>query len=776
MSSFQFEAWPTEIRVISQLFGANPSNYAQFGLPGHEGIDIKAPPGSRIFAVAPGRVKRVHLVPRTHNYGIHVRIQHVDGYETIYAHLKEAHVKVGDRVEAGDTLGLADNTGNSFGDHLHLTLKREDTEQEPWPSNIIDPTGFLLPLLGWKRPLGPYTTGWVYTAGLIIHSDLAQIISGGLTLRDEPTVQAETIDRVPEGTLVILQDESRGGYSEVNVPTSALESSAVPEPANAARELPPDATTVDGWAWKSFLKISGLLAVVLNQGINLRAKATRDSKNRGVLKGGSTVEVLGSAENGYLPVRALLDNFVGPVDLSEEAPAPPAGDIAPPEGSMLGWLWTPYLDIIGWEAIVGGVGLYFRSGPSRETDKLGLVRGGAVVAIVGKVEDDYTPVFAREEDVLRPVTPRPPVQQPRPLTEADLARPPQDSTPGWGFSAQLTVEGDTAVTGRLGINLREGPKRTAKNLGYVPAGSQLIVTGEPNGEYTPVRVPDDILQPPLADMNPDPVPLGNARIGLHASADPYISDEEIADFTTMRPGMIKVLSFHDPRGVAQLATNHPDAKWVVRTFLDFGGRNIRPDKFLEYTLSDTRRTLDLLRGRDFVVELHNEPNLTSEGLMASWSDGGSFGRWWLEVLRLYRQALPGVRFIYPGLSPGSTISGIKEDHIRFAEESRTAIEAADGLGVHLYWSDVYPMEKSLDVLDDYISRFRYRQIWVTEASNNKGGTSPYHKAQQYLDFWNELQKRPIVQGVTYFVASASNPAFAEEVWVGRNIAKYVGRR
>jgi hypothetical protein len=80
------------------------------------------------------------------------------------------------------------------------------------------------------------------------------------------------------------------------------------------------------------------------------------------------------------------------------------------------------------------------------------------------------------------------------------------------------------------------------------------------------------------------------------------------------------------------------------------------------------------------------------------------------------------------------------------------------------------------LLDDYISRFRFKPIWVTEASNNKAGTSTYHKGLQYLDFWRELQKRPTVQGVTYFVASASNPEFKEEVWVGRNIAEIVGRR
>ena len=177
-----------------------------------------------------------------------------------------------------------------------------------------------------------------------------------------------------------------------------------------------------------------------------------------------------------------------------------------------------------------------------------------------------------------------------------------------------------------------------------------------------------------------------------------------------------------------------------------------------------------------VVELHNEPNLTPEGLSGAWSDGATFAVWWLDVLQRYRRALPGMRFIYPGLSPGSDVRGLKQDHIRFVEASRAAVEAADGLGIHTYWSNVYPMQRALDVLDDYISRFRFKNIWITEASNNKSGTSAYQKSQQYLQFWREIQKRPTVRGVTYFVASASNPEFKEEIWVGRGIGGRIGRR
>jgi hypothetical protein len=248
----------------------------------------------------------------------------------------------------------------------------------------------------------------------------------------------------------------------------------------------------------------------------------------------------------------------------------------------------------------------------------------------------------------------------------------------------------------------------------------------------------------------------------------------------MRPGIIKVLSSHSASSIIRLANQHPTATWIIRAFLSFrGGRVITPQQFLNDTIGDVERALNQLDGKDIVIELHNEPNLSDEGLGFSWTNGAQFNNWWTELLGLYRQRLPGRKFIYPGLSPGSAVqlNGFrKDDHQAFIEASRSAVNAAVGLGVHLYWARDFAMSRSLAVLDDYITRFQSAPIWVTEASNNKGGVSPEDKGNQYLRFWTELRSRPNVQGVTYFVASASDSTFAEEIWVGRGIGVVIGQR
>ncbi len=157
--------WPTQYTTITQAFGARPEYYQQFGLPGHEGVDIRAPHGSPVYTIAAGTVYRVDRIAIPGDaYGIQVRVQHDDGFQTVYAHLKETRVIVGQQVKGGDLIGLADNTGNSWGDHLHLTVKH--VEAVPggrmyigYPHNIVDPTPYLQ---GLQPPPPPTEPGGSY--------------------------------------------------------------------------------------------------------------------------------------------------------------------------------------------------------------------------------------------------------------------------------------------------------------------------------------------------------------------------------------------------------------------------------------------------------------------------------------------------------------------------------------------------------------------------------------------------------------------------------------
>lgn len=87
----------------------------------HYGIDLKAHTGDTIYAAFDGKV-RVKQYERG-GYGYYVVIRHVNGLETVYGHLSKFLVDENDFVLSGQPIGLAGNTGRSFGSHLHFETR-----------------------------------------------------------------------------------------------------------------------------------------------------------------------------------------------------------------------------------------------------------------------------------------------------------------------------------------------------------------------------------------------------------------------------------------------------------------------------------------------------------------------------------------------------------------------------------------------------------------------------------------------------------------------------
>lgn len=86
----------------------------------HKGLDIAAPTGTSIQAIADGKVI---LAQRSGAFGNLVKIDHGNGFETWYAHTSKMYVKAGQQVKAGDTIAAVGSTGNSTGPHLHLEIR-----------------------------------------------------------------------------------------------------------------------------------------------------------------------------------------------------------------------------------------------------------------------------------------------------------------------------------------------------------------------------------------------------------------------------------------------------------------------------------------------------------------------------------------------------------------------------------------------------------------------------------------------------------------------------
>ena len=136
---------PVDNRV-SQVFGARPSYYSQFGLLGHEGIDYASPVGTPTKAAASGVV---HFVGSHKNYGTYIKIAHADGTTTAYAHLSSVNVKSSQQVPKGYIIGRTGNTGNVQGAHLHFMLLTSNTRNGY--GGAINPEPYFKPIAILRR-------------------------------------------------------------------------------------------------------------------------------------------------------------------------------------------------------------------------------------------------------------------------------------------------------------------------------------------------------------------------------------------------------------------------------------------------------------------------------------------------------------------------------------------------------------------------------------------------------------------------------------------------
>lgn len=109
-------------------------------------------------------------------------------------------------------------------------------------------------------------------------------------------------------------------------------------------------------------------------------------------------------------------------------------------------------------------------------------------------------------------------------------------------------------------------------------------------------------------------------------------------------------------------------------------------RFLDLTMPILREYYDALgRPSNFMIAVHNEPNLTSEGYGKGWRDGAGFAAFFAAVAQTYRNAFPGCKLGFPAMSPGGAIDNVRANEIAFIQQAAAAVRAADWIGVHAYW-------------------------------------------------------------------------------------------
>ncbi len=98
----------------------------------HEGLDIATDWGNPIYAAEAGTVMEAEY-GWNNGYGNYVKINHHNGFITLYAHMSELNCQTGQRVEKGDVIGFIGSTGVSTGPHLHFEVRIDNVKVDPLP-------------------------------------------------------------------------------------------------------------------------------------------------------------------------------------------------------------------------------------------------------------------------------------------------------------------------------------------------------------------------------------------------------------------------------------------------------------------------------------------------------------------------------------------------------------------------------------------------------------------------------------------------------------------
>lgn len=171
MNSYIWPIQPKYKVAEHDKYGIRKNHYVLFKERAHSGFDITADIGTEVKAIANGKVLLAEFDGTTtegydafnDGYGNKVEILNDDGKRVVYGHLREILVKPGDIVTQGMIVGKTGCSGGSRVPHLHLEIRKTNTD-ETGLDNTINPL-MVLPKIDLEKLTGefsqePYASLW----------------------------------------------------------------------------------------------------------------------------------------------------------------------------------------------------------------------------------------------------------------------------------------------------------------------------------------------------------------------------------------------------------------------------------------------------------------------------------------------------------------------------------------------------------------------------------------------------------------------------------------
>ena len=125
--------YPVGSYTFTQSYGCSPYWFEPwepaFGCNFHNGIDLANVWGTPLLAADGGVVEYAGWCDC--GLGYYVKIDHGNGFKTVYGHMGELWVASGEAVSQGDRIGAMGSTGNSTGPHIHFMVELNGSTVDP---------------------------------------------------------------------------------------------------------------------------------------------------------------------------------------------------------------------------------------------------------------------------------------------------------------------------------------------------------------------------------------------------------------------------------------------------------------------------------------------------------------------------------------------------------------------------------------------------------------------------------------------------------------------
>lgn len=337
---------------------------------------------------------------------------------------------------------------------------------------------------------------------------------------------------------------------------------------------------------------------------------------------------------------------------------------------------------------------------------------------------------------------------------------------GYGLSSQVItiLQPNTVVTVYAHIAQRADGytwyQLATSDQRWIAAQFTVIVDNVP--APVPVPQPTPIPQPPVGTWVP---PLNAALYGGHINPGGYRpNNAELAVYARNHINYVLIPAYQTEAGHISALASVGVQHFIIRATISGGWDTA--DNFASRTLPILKSYAAALGGSiNMMVVLGNEPNLVAEGWTHGWQNGRDYASWWLQVAGRYRPELPGVKLGFAPMSPGGDAAGVRMDERAFVAGCGAAIQSADFIATHCYWSRADASDLSAPT-SMWRTQFGNKAVVVTETGPAIGSPNVTAQAIQHA--------HSVYAGLgipaTYWIMDGSGVAdFANASWKDLNI-------